>query len=88
MKKAVWKRDYPAIEGADIDKAFRGYYFSRIAKMLSGVFLCAVLAYVAANVRETVTLRNAIYIGLLMVLSIICGLYYKNHKTDCQFSAE
>jgi len=88
MKKAAWKRDYPAIGEAEIDKAFRIYYFSRMAKMLSIVFFFAVLAYMAANVRGTVTLRNGIYIGTLMILSVICGLCYKMHRRDCQSSAE
>ena len=88
MKKTVWKRAYPDINEAEIDKIFRGYYFSRMTKMLSIVFFFAVPAYLAANVRGTVTLRNGIYIGTLMVVSIICGLYYKKHRTDCQFSAK
>ena len=88
MKKAAWKRDYPAIDEAEIDKAFRAEYFSRLAKMLSIVFFFAVLAYAVANVRGTVTLRNGIYIGTLMALSVICGLYYKIHRTDCQSSVE
>ena len=73
QKKETWKRDYPAIGEAEIDKAFRAEYFSRLAKMLS--------------IRGTVTLRNGIYIGTLMVLSIICGIYYKKHRRDCQSSA-
>ena len=87
QKKETWKQDYPAIGEAEIDKAFRAEYFSRLAKMLSIVFFFAVLAYVAANVRETITLRSGIYIGTLMVLSIICGIYYKKHRRDCQSSA-
>jgi hypothetical protein len=87
QKKETWKRDYPAIDEAEIDKAFRAEYFSRLAKMLSIVFFFAVLAYAVANVRGTVTLRNGIYIGTLMVLSIICGIYYKKHRRDCQSSA-
>jgi hypothetical protein len=55
--------------------------------MLSIVFFFAVLAYAVANVRGTVALRNGIYIGTLMVLSIICGIYYKKHRRDCQSSA-
>ena len=88
MRKAVWKRDNPAIDDAEIDKAFRAEYFSHLAKMLSIVFFFAVLAYVAANVRGAVTLRNGIYIGTLMVLSIICGIYYKKHRRYCQSAAE
>ena len=36
-----------------IEKTFRTYYLSCLAKMLSIVFFFAVLAYVAANVRGT-----------------------------------
>ena len=86
-KKEAWKQTYPNMDEMVIEKTFRTYYLSCLAKMLSIVFFFAVLAYVAANVRGTITLRNGIYIGTLMVLSIICGIYYKKHRRDCQSSA-
>ena len=49
--------------------------------MLSRVFFIAVPFYVAANVKDTVTLRNCIYIGILMTISIALYGYYKKNGT-------
>ena len=79
QKKEAYRKQYPSVSESQLAKAFRDEYSSGIAKMLSGVFFISVLAYVAANVREEVTTRNCIYIGLLMALSIITYWYYKAH---------
>lgn len=79
-KKAAYYKQNPSSDDRVVAKAFRNEYTSKIAKMLSGVFFMAVLAYVAANVHEEVTLRNCIYIGVLMVLSIAMYRYYKTHN--------
>ncbi len=81
QKKEAYHNKYPSVSDELLTKAFRVEYFSNIAKMLSGVFFFSVLAYVAANVRGEVTTRNCIYIGVLMVLSIVTYLYYKTHKS-------
>ena len=60
---------------------FKKAYFSDIAHMLSRVFFIAVPFYVAANVKDTVTLRNCIYIGILMIISIALYGYYKKNGT-------
>ena len=60
---------------------FKKAYFSDIARMLSRVFFIAVPFYVAANVKDTVTLRNCIYIGILMIISIVLYGYYKKNGT-------
>ena len=60
---------------------FKKAYFSDIARMLSRVFFIAVPFYVAANVKDTVTLRNCIYIGILMIISIALYVYYKKNGT-------
>lgn len=44
--------------------------------VVTGVFI-AVPFYVAANVKDTVTLKNCIYIGILMIISIALYGYYK-----------
>ena len=80
QKKEAYRKQYPSVSESQLAKAFRDEYSSGIAKMLSGVFFIFVLAYVAANVREEVTTRNCIYIGLLMALSIITYWYYKAHQ--------
>lgn len=51
--------------------------------MLSRVFFIAVPFYVAANVKDTVTLKNCIYIAILMIASIaLYGYYKKNYVKD------
>ena len=80
QKKEAYRKQYPSVSESQLAKAFRDEYSSGIAKMLSGVFFISVLAYVAANVREEVTTRNCIHIGVLMALSIITYWYYKAHQ--------
>ena len=80
QKKEACRNQYPSVSDELLNKAFRDEYFSKIAKMLSCVFFFSVLAYVAANVREEVSTRNCIYIGVLMSLSILTFWYYKTHS--------
>lgn len=77
VKKELFCERYPSLDKSIVQKAFRYDYTSKMAKMLSRLFFVSVFVYVAANVRGEVTLRNVIYIGLLMVLSISTYLYYK-----------
>ena len=80
QKKEAYRKQYPSVSESQLAKTFRDEYSFGIAKILSGVFFLSVLAYVAANVREDVTTRNCIYIGVLMALSIITYWYYKAHQ--------
>lgn len=79
-KKDAFYTRYPSLNDKVVAKAFLYEYTSKIAKMLSRVFFISVLAYVAANVHGDVSLRNCIYIGVLMALSILMYWYYKTHN--------
>ena len=82
LKKQVFLQKYQEIDPKFVCKAFKKAYFSNIARMLSTVFFVSVPFYVAANVRGSVTLKNCIFIGILMVLSIILYLYYKKNNVN------
>ena len=81
LKEQVFIKKYEAIDGNIVRSMFKKAYFSDIARMLSRVFFIAVPFYVAANVKDTVTLRNCIYIGILMIISIALYVYYKKNGT-------
>ena len=81
LKEQVFIKKYEAIDGNIVRSMFKKAYFSDIARMLSRVFFIAVPFYVAANVKDTVTLRNCIYIGILMIISIALYGYYKKNGT-------
>ena len=81
LKEQVFIKKYEAIDGNIVRSMFKKAYFSDIARMLSRVFFIAVPFYVAANVKDTVTLRNCIYIGILMIISIALYGYYKMNGT-------
>ena len=80
LKKQVFLQKYQGVDIKFVCKAFKKAYFSNIARMLSTVFFVSVPFYVAANVKGEVTLKNCIFIGALMILSIVFYRYYKkNH---------
>lgn len=81
LKKQAFIKKYEAIDGNIVRSMFKKAYFSDIARMLSRVFFIAVPFYVTANVKDTVTLRNCIYIGILMIASIALYGYYKKNGT-------
>ena len=81
LKKQAFIKKYEAIDGNIVRSMFKKAYFSDIARMLSRVFFIAVPFYVAANVKDTVTLKNCIYIGILMIISIALYGYYKKNGT-------
>lgn len=81
LKEQAFIKKYEAIDGNIVRSMFKKVYFSDIARMLSRVFFIAVPFYVAANVKDTVTLRNCIYIGILMIISIALYGYYKMNGT-------
>lgn len=81
LKEQAFIKKYEAIDGNIVRSMFKKAYFSDIARMLSRVFFIAVPFYVAANVKDTVTLRNCIYIGILMIISIALYGYYKKNGT-------
>lgn len=81
LKEQAFIKKYEAIDGNIVRSMFKKVYFSDIARMLSRVFFIAVPFYVAANVKDTVTLRNCIYIGILMIISIALYVYYKKNGT-------
>ena len=81
LKKQAFIKKYEAIDGNIVRSMFKKAYFSDIALMLSRVFFIAVPFYVAANVKDTVTLKNCIYIGILMIISIALYGYYKKNGT-------
>ena len=81
FKKQAFIKKYEAIDGNIVRSMFNKAYFSDIARMLSRVFFIAVPFYVAANVKDTVTLRNCINIGILMIISIALYGYYKKNGT-------
>ena len=74
-----YSKDYD-IEGLNV--MFRKTYFANIAKMLSSLFFISVPFYLAANVRDTPSLKDCIFIGLFMILSTISYLYYKKNKEE------
>ena len=82
LKKQVFLQKYQEIDPMFVCKAFKKAYFSNIARMLSTVFFVSVPFYVAANVRDSVTLKNCIFIGILMALSIIFYIYYKRNNVN------
>ena len=81
LKEQVFIKKYEAIDGNIVRSMFKKAYFSDIARMLSRVFFIAVPFYVAANVKDIVTLRNCIYVGILMIISIALYGYYKKNGT-------
>lgn len=81
LKEQACIKKYEAIDGNIVRSMFKKAYFSDIARMLSRVFFIAVPFYVAANVKDTVTLKNCIYIGILMIISIALYGYYKKNGT-------
>lgn len=81
LKEQAFIKKYEAIDGNIVRSMFKKAYFSDIARMLSRVFFIAVPFYVAANVKDTVTLKNCIYIGILMIISIALYGYYKKNGT-------
>lgn len=76
-KKQMYINKYksPYTEKASHD--FKEVYFSKCARMTSRFFSIAVLFYVAAYVRETITLKDCVAIGAFMLLSIVSFMYYK-----------
>lgn len=81
LKKQAFIKKYEAIDWNIVRSIFKKAYFSDIALMLSRVFFIAVPFYVAANVKDMVTLKNCIYIGILMIISIALYGYYKKNGT-------
>lgn len=81
LKEQAFIKKYEAIDGNIVRSMFKKAYFSDIARMLSRVFFIAVPFYVAANVKDTVTLKNCIYIGILMIIFIALYGYYKKNGT-------
>lgn len=79
-KKLFYIKKYQDYDAATVSRIFRKAYFANVAQMLAKLFFVSVPFYVAANVRETVTLRNCIFIGILMILSIISYGYYKKNN--------
>lgn len=70
LKEQAFIKKYEGIDETIRLTMFKKAYFSNIAHMLSRVFFIAVPFYVAANVKDTVTLKNCIYIAILMIASI------------------
>lgn len=77
LKEQAFIKKYEGIDETIRLTMFKKAYFSNIAHMLSRVFFIAVPFYVAANVKDTVTLKNCIYIAILMIASIALYGYYK-----------
>lgn len=80
IKKQHFITKYQEMDKDVVSKIFKKAYLSKIARMLSVVFFVSVPFYVAANVKDTPTLRNCIFIGIFMVLSIIFYGYYKKNS--------
>ena len=81
-KKRVFMQKFQDIDENIVVHVFRKAYFSNIARMLSIVFFISIPFYVAANVRDTVSLKNGISIGILMILSIISYIFYKKNHIE------
>lgn len=81
-KKFVYKQQYPLLTEEVINKAFKEWYFSKLARTLSIVMFCAVPFYIAANVQGDLTTKNYIYIGSLMILSTVLYWYSKRHSSQ------
>lgn len=83
LKEQAFIKKHEGIDETIRLTMFKKAYFSNIAHMLSRVFFIAVPFYVAANVKDTVTLKNCIYIAILMIASIaLYGYYKKNNVKD------
>lgn len=84
-KKISFMENYSNLDKNLVCKTFRKAYFANIARILAKVFFVSVPFYVAANVnvKDSLTLKNCVFIGALTALSIVCyGYYKKNHIKD------
>ena len=81
-QKQVFIKKHPGIERSIVAKAFKRACFSKVAQVLSKVFFVAVPFYVAANVRDMPSLKDCVFIGVLMIVSIVLYAYYKRNKTS------
>lgn len=79
-KKKSFVKSYDGLDKNLLCKTFRKAYFANIARILSMVFFVSIPFYVAANVRDSVTLMNCVFIGFLMLFSIVCFGYYKKNN--------
>ena len=82
IKRNIFKQKHQDIDIEGLNVMFRKTYFANIAKMLSSLFFISVPFYLAANVRDTPSLKDCIFIGLFMILSTISYLYYKKNKEE------
>lgn len=51
-----------------------------MARMLYKVFIGFVPCYVVANVRDTPTIKDYVFIGAFMVISMVSYVYYKKNR--------
>lgn len=79
-KKQIFIKKYIKNNSNITIETFKKAYFSNIARILSIVFFVSVPFYVAANVKDTPTLKNCIFVGIFMAISIISYGYYKKNK--------
>ena len=83
LKKKMYKQKFPLLTDVSLNKIFMEIYTAKIAKTLSYVFFYSILFYAAANIKNSITLKNCIYIGILMFASIMLRYYSKwiSHKS-------
>lgn len=85
IKKSFFKQKYPLLKTEELNRAFTALYKAKIAKSISFVFFCAVPFYLAANVKGAITLKNTIYCGCFMIISIVLFLYSKSVSNNNKF---
>lgn len=80
IKKQFFIKEHQGIKIEQLEKIFKKIYFSDIARMLSIVFFVFVPFYVAANIKDTPRIKDYIFIGVFMVISIFSYTYYKKNR--------
>lgn len=83
-QKEAMKEAFPKLDDKTISKCIMQEDTVKAARTLAIVFGTAVPWYAVANVRSEVTTRNAVYIGILMTLTLACAWYYHAHKSKVE----
>ena len=79
-KKQLYINKKNGIGIEQLEKTFKKIYFSDMARMLYKVFIGFVPCYVVANVRDTPTIKDYVFIGAFMVISMVSYVYYKKNR--------
>lgn len=80
-EKELYQKNHPKLSEKVIKNNILKQYVEKLSKTLAIVFGTAVPWYVIGNVRDEVRTKDAIYIGLLMLLAIFFASSYKYYKS-------